>query len=100
MKTPYLTAVLTLTCLLGLGLSAHAQDARGVAVNIPLEFVAGGATLPAGEYRVNRANTGVNQELEIHSYHNGGAFLLAMFSDGVAGASAGKESRYPVLLWH
>jgi hypothetical protein len=50
MKTSYFTAVLTLTCLLGLGISAHAQDARGVVVNIPFEFVAGGATLP-------RANT-------------------------------------------
>jgi hypothetical protein len=85
MKTSYFTAVLTLTCLLGLGISAHAQDAGGVVVNIPFEFVAGDATLPAGEYRVNRVNTGANQELEIRGYNNGGTFLLAMFSDGVAG---------------
>ena len=85
MKTSYLTAILTLTCLLGLGISAHAQDAGGVVVKIPFTFVAGGATLPAGKYRITRVNTGVTHELEIHSYNNGGAFLLAMFFDGVAG---------------
>lgn len=52
-------------------------------MHIPFEFVAGGATLPAGEYRVNRVNTGGNRELDIHSYNNGGSFLPAMFSDGV-----------------
>jgi len=38
MKKSYLTAVLTLTCLLGLGISARAQDAEGVRVNVPFEF--------------------------------------------------------------
>jgi|ERR1700683_1388039 len=54
MKTSYLTAVLTLTCLLGLGISAHAQDTDGVRVIVPFEFVAGGTTLPAGTYTVGR----------------------------------------------
>jgi hypothetical protein len=36
MKKSYLTAVLTLTCLLGLGISARAQDTEGVRVNVPL----------------------------------------------------------------
>jgi hypothetical protein len=36
MKKSYLTVVLTLTCLLGLGISAHAQDVGKVAVNVPL----------------------------------------------------------------
>jgi hypothetical protein len=53
-------------------------------VHIPFEIVAGGATLPAGEYRVNRVNIGGNRELDIHGYNNGGVFLPAMFSDGVA----------------
>ena len=48
MKKSYLIAVLTLTCLLGLGISARAQDTEGVRVNIPFEFIAGGTTLPAG----------------------------------------------------
>jgi hypothetical protein len=54
MKKAYLTAVLTLTCMLGLGISARAQDTEGVRVNVPFEFVAGGATLPAGTYTVGR----------------------------------------------
>jgi len=74
MKPSYFTAVLTLTCLLGWGISAHAQDTGGVVVNIPFTLVAGDATLPAGDYRVTRVNTGTNQELEIRGYNNGGTF--------------------------
>ena len=48
MKTSHFTVVLAMTCLLGLGISAHAQDASGVIVKVPFEFVAGGKTLPAG----------------------------------------------------
>ena len=76
MKKSYVTAVLTLTCLLGIGVSARAQDADAVVVSVPFEFVAGGATLPAGEYRVSRLNPGISRELSISSYKNGGAFLL------------------------
>ncbi len=48
MKKSLFTVVLTMTCLLGLGISAHAQDASRVVVKVPFEFVAGGKTLPAG----------------------------------------------------
>jgi hypothetical protein len=82
MKTSYLTAVLTLTFLLGFGISARAQDVDGVVVTIPFEFVAGGAILPAGEYRINRVSPGVNRPLAIRSYDKGGAFLLPMMFDG------------------
>jgi hypothetical protein len=58
MKKSYLTAVLTLTCLLGLGISARAQDTEEVRVNVPFEFVAGGATLPAGTYTAGRVSPG------------------------------------------
>ena len=54
MKKTYLTAVLTLACMLGVGISARAQDTEGVRVKVPFEFVAGGATLPAGTYTVGR----------------------------------------------
>jgi hypothetical protein len=84
MKRSYVTALLTLTCLLGLGISSHAQDADGVVVTVPFEFVAGGATLPAGEYRVSRVSPGVNRELSIRGYNNGGAFLLPLSFDGAA----------------
>ena len=48
MKKSYLTAVLTLTCMLGLGISARAQDTEGVRVNVPFEFVAGGSDPACG----------------------------------------------------
>ena len=88
MKTSYLTAVLMLTCLLGVGVSARAQDADAVVVSVPFEFLAGGTTLPAGEYRVSRVNPGVNRELAISGYNKGNAFLLPLaFDDGAAAAN-------------
>jgi hypothetical protein len=85
MKKSFLTAALMLTCLLGVGVSARAQDADAVVVGVPFEFVAGGATLPAGEYRVSRANPGVSRELAINGYDKGNAFLLPVtFDEGFA----------------
>jgi hypothetical protein len=85
MKKSYLTALLMLTCLLGVGVSARAQDANAVVVSVPFEFVAGVTTLPAGEYRVSRINPGVNRELAISGYNKGSAFLLPLaFDDGPA----------------
>lgn len=81
MNKSYLTALLTLTCLLGLGITAHAQDLDKVVVNVPFAFVAGGATLPAGDYTVIRANPGINRELAITGYNKGGAFLLPLAFD-------------------
>jgi hypothetical protein len=85
MKNVYLAVVLMLTCVVGLGLSAHAQDADAVVVNVPFEFVAGNATLPAGDYRVSRISPGVNRELSISGYDKGTAYLLPLaFDDGAA----------------
>jgi hypothetical protein len=85
MKKSYLTAVLMLMCLLGVGVSARAQDADAVVVSVPFEFVAGGATLPAGEYRVSRVNPHVNRELAISGYNKGNAFVLPVaFDEGAA----------------
>ena len=83
MKKFHLTALLIVTCLLGLSVGSRAQDVDGVVVTVPFDFVAGGATLPAGQYRINRVNPGVNRELLIHSYSNGGAFVLPVVFDGV-----------------
>ena len=83
MKRSYLTAALMFTCLLGVGISARAQDTDAVVVSVPFEFVAGGATLPAGEYRINRASPGVNRELAIRGYDKGGAFLFPLAFDEV-----------------
>ena len=85
MKKSYLAAVLMLTCLLAVGVSARAQSADAVVVSVPFEFVAGGATLPAGEYRIDRVNPGVNRELAICGYNKGSAFLLPLaFDNGSA----------------
>ena len=81
MKKSYLTAVLTLTCLLGLGISARAQDTGGVRVNVPFEFVAGGATLPAGTYTVGRLWVEASSVIVIRSVGHG-AFVLPMVVDG------------------
>ena len=83
MKKFHVIALLVFTCLLGLSVGARAQDVDGVVVTVPFDFVAGGATLPAGQYRINRVNPGVNRELLIHSYSNGGAFVLPVVFDGV-----------------
>jgi hypothetical protein len=89
MNKSYVTAVLMLMCLLGVGVSARAQSADAVTVSVPFEFVAAGATLPAGDYRVSRLDPGVNQELFISGYNKGGAFLHPLaFEDGSAGEPA------------
>jgi hypothetical protein len=89
MKKSYLTAVLMLTCVLGVGISANAQSADAVVVSVPFEFVAAGATLPAGDYRVSRLNPGVTRELFISGYNKGGTFLLPLaFENSPAGEPA------------
>ena len=81
MKKSYLTAVLTLACLLGVGVSARAQDTEGVRVNVPFEFVAGGAPLPAGTYTVGRVSVEPYSTIAISSYGHG-ALVLPIAIDG------------------
>lgn len=81
------SAVLMLMCVLGIGIDVHAQGADVVAVSVPFEFVVGGATLPAGKYRVSRLNPGVNEELFINGYNKGGAFLHPLTFDDRAAAA-------------
>jgi hypothetical protein len=84
MKELYLTAVLTAACLFGLNTTAIAEDFDGASVTVPFEFVAGGVTLPAGEYTVKRVNSNGDPELAIRSYNKGGTFLLSITFAGVA----------------
>ena len=79
----HVTPLLVLTSLLGLGLGARAQDVDGAVATVLVDFVAEGANLPAGEYRINRVSSSLNGELVIHSYSNGGAFLIPMVFGGV-----------------
>jgi len=81
MKKSYFAAVLTLTCLLGVGISAHAQDTEGVRVKVPFEFVAGGKTLPAGTYTLGRLSLEAYSGIAISSYGQG-AIVLPIAVDG------------------
>jgi hypothetical protein len=86
MKKSYFVAVLTLTCLLGLGGSSRAQDASRIVVHVPFDFVAAGATLPAGTYSVGRVSDS-QPSLFIRSYEKG-ALLLPIVFDGAAADQA------------
>ena len=77
MKKVHLTAVLTLTCLLGVGISARAQEAGGVIAQVPFEFVAGGKTMPPGTYRIGRVSS-IDRNLIIRSDDNGVLVIPAM----------------------
>jgi len=68
MKKSYLTIVLTMTSLLGLNMSARAQDASRVTVTVPFAFVAGGQSLPAGTYSVGHVSPYSHPGLIISSY--------------------------------
>jgi hypothetical protein len=81
MNKSYLTAVFALTCLLGVGICARAQETEGVRVNVPFEFVAGGTTLPAGAYSVGRLSVDAHSGIAIRGYDNS-AFVLPMVVAG------------------
>jgi hypothetical protein len=81
MTKSYFTAVLTLTCLLGFGVSARAQDTEGARVKVPFEFVAGGTTLPAGTYTVGRLSVDAYSGIELSGSGNG-ALVLPIAVDG------------------
>jgi len=93
MKNSYSCVVLSLACLLGLGISARAQDVDKVAVKVPFDFVAGGQTLPAGTYNVTRASDQAFPALVIRSFDNS-AFLLPVFFDGVSADHAELSFRH------
>lgn len=80
MNKSYLTVVLTLTCLLGLGTSACAQDTEGVVAKVPFEFVVGARTMPAGTYSIGRLTQDAHAGLIIRSSDNG-ALLLPVAVD-------------------
>jgi hypothetical protein len=80
MNKVYVIAVLTLTCLIGLDLKAHAQSPE-VVVTVPFEFVAGGQILPAGKYTVGRNADDAHFGITIRS-NNNAAIMLPVVVDG------------------
>lgn len=62
--------------LAALAITAKGQAADQVVVNIPYEFVAGGKTLPAGSYRINRVSDKNERALVISSFENRAAVVV------------------------
>ena len=60
--------------------SVRAQNAGDLAVSIPFEFVAGGKTLPAGEYYVRRSFDGAQADLRLTDKDNSVSVYLATHS--------------------
>ena len=83
MRKQLLSAVVALTCVLGPGLGAQAESDNRVVTNVPFEFVAAGATLPAGVYTVDRVSNPSDSHLIIRNRENG-AFLLPVTFDGAS----------------
>lgn len=90
MKKQYLTVLFTLICVLGLGLSARAQEEDTVVTKVPFDFVAGGKVLPAGTYTVSRVDPARgSRELEIRSYETrASVFVLPTVFDDVRSDTA------------
>ncbi|MBV8051714.1 MAG: hypothetical protein JOZ80_11030 [Acidobacteriaceae bacterium] len=77
MKKHYASILLTLASLIGLGLSAVAEQPEAVAT-VPFPFVAAGRLLPAGKYTVSRVSDDGVGQLSIRNYEKGvGALVLA-----------------------
>ena len=93
MKKLYLSVVLTMICLLGLGEGARALDTDKVVSNVPFEFVAGGVTLPAGVYTAGGISPDAFPSYILIRSHDKGALLLPIAFDGtptVHGAPTGR----------
>src|ERR1700739_3656568 len=77
MKYQLGNTLLILTSLCGLVVGARAETRPEVIVTIPYAFVAGGRTLPAGRYTVNRLSDDRRSGLSIVSYEQrSGIFVL------------------------
>ena len=77
MKYQLGNTLLILTSLCGLVVGARAETRPEVIVTIPYAFVAGGRTLPAGRYTVNRLSDDRRSGLSIVSYEQrSGVFVL------------------------
>src|SRR5260370_3540157 len=70
MKRKYANILLTLICLLGLGVAAKAQTRGKIVVTLPFEFVVSGKALPAGTYTVSRFADDKSEGLILSSYEN------------------------------
>jgi hypothetical protein len=98
MKNVYLTVALTVMCLLGSGITAHAQELDNIHASVPFDFVAGGKMLPAGTYSVSRVSRDVNQNLLIRS-NDDNVFVIPMFVDRDAASLNGGSAYHAGLTF-
>jgi hypothetical protein len=70
MRNQYLRIFCALFAVAFLGMAAHGQTVDQLEVKIPFEFVAGGKTLPAGNYTVSRLMPSSLGVLVLTSYEN------------------------------
>ena len=78
MKTAYVRLLTSLFVLAAFAAGARAQAVDQISITVDHEFVVGGKTLPAGTYKVFRANDSNTRELVLNSVENHtGAIVIA-----------------------
>lgn len=78
MKTYFFRILAPAFAFAALALTAKAQATDQLNVTVPYQFVVGGKTLPAGTYRVSRANDRSQGALALSSFENrDGALIVA-----------------------
>src|SRR5271170_3255034 len=85
MKKKFASMLLTLTCLLGLGVAAGATTRVEIIVTLPFEFVVGGKTLPAGTYKLSRVSDDKLAGLVLSNDH------ASVFVNAITVASASSD---------
>ena len=76
MKTIYVRVLSAFLGLAAFAAATRAQELDQIIVNVPYDFVVAGKTLPAGTYRVKRANDHDTRLLAITSFENRQGVLL------------------------
>ena len=77
MKKYFLRTMVPLFAFAALALTAKAQVSDQLTVNVPYAFVVGSKTLPAGTYRINRANERSEGQLALNSFENRAGVLVS-----------------------
>jgi hypothetical protein len=76
MRKQYLRFLIALIGVAGLGVAAKGQVVDQVVVKIPYEFVVGGKTLPAGNYRVDRVTDLDQKALVLRNLDNHSSIIV------------------------
>lgn len=76
MKTHFLKILLPVFAFAAFALTAKAQAADQLNVNVPYEFVVGGKTMPAGMYHLRRGTDSSVSQLLLSSFENHTGVIL------------------------